>query len=88
MCISRSVNIVIIAVFPLFVAAMLSSSSYARIDRESIVGIWLFDEDGGVDSERTFIKQLVQKYVTDDFDEDFDDAQLLRRSTRRGGPGP
>jgi len=47
MCISRSVNIVIIAVFPLFVAGMLSSSSYARIDSESIVGIWLFDEGDG-----------------------------------------
>jgi len=31
-----------------------------------------FDEDGGVDSERTFIKQLVQKYIkTEDSDDLF-----------------
>jgi len=31
-----------------------------------------FDDDGGVDSERTFIKQLVQKYIkTEDSDDLF-----------------
>jgi nitric oxide reductase NorQ protein len=29
-----------------------------------------FSDDGGVDSERTFIKQLVQKYITDGSSED------------------
>ena len=29
-----------------------------------------FSNDGGVDSERTFIKQLVQKYINDGSDED------------------
>ena len=28
-----------------------------------------FDSSGGADSERTFIKQLVQKYVSDGSDE-------------------
>jgi MoxR-like ATPase len=37
-----------------------------------------FDKDGGVDSERTFVKQLVQKYITDDdVDENpFEDPQF------------
>jgi len=29
-----------------------------------------FSNDGGVDSERTFIKQLVQKYINDGSDDD------------------
>jgi hypothetical protein len=29
-----------------------------------------FSNDGGVDSERTYIKQLVQKYVKDESDKD------------------
>ena len=29
-----------------------------------------FSNDGGVDSERTYVKQLVQKYVKDDSDKD------------------
>ena len=29
-----------------------------------------FSNDGGVDSERTFVKQLVQKYINDGSDED------------------
>jgi hypothetical protein len=28
-----------------------------------------FSQDGGVDSERTYVKQLVQKYVQNDNDE-------------------
>jgi hypothetical protein len=29
-----------------------------------------FSNDGGVDSERTFVKQLVQKYINDGSDDD------------------
>jgi len=29
-----------------------------------------FSNDGGVDSERTYVKQLVQKYINDGSDED------------------
>jgi len=29
-----------------------------------------YSDDGGVDSERTFIKQLVQKYISDGSSED------------------
>jgi hypothetical protein len=29
-----------------------------------------FSNDGGVDSERTYVKQLVQKYVKDNSDKD------------------
>ena len=31
----------------LFVASILVSSSYARMDTESVVAIWLFDEEKG-----------------------------------------
>ena len=29
-----------------------------------------FDDAGGIDSERTFVKQIVQKYINDGSDED------------------
>ena len=34
-----------------------------------------FDSSGGVDSERTFIKQIVQKFVDDGTDEDLFNAE-------------
>ncbi len=35
-----------------------------------------FDEDGGVDSERTYMKQLVQKYIGSDSKEElFEDEE-------------
>ena len=40
------------------------------IDEASEVSIYpQFADDGGMDSERTFVKQLVQKYVSDGSDE-------------------
>ena len=38
------VKYLLIALVVLFVIGVVSSSGYARIDHESIVGIWLFDE--------------------------------------------
>ena len=36
-----------------------------------------FSNDGGVDSERTYVKQLVQKYINDGSDEDlFNEDEL------------
>jgi hypothetical protein len=36
-----------------------------------------FSNDGGVDSERTFVKQLVQKYINDGSSEDlFNEDEL------------
>ena len=53
------------------------------IDEAAQVSIYpQFSDDGGVDSERTFVKQLVQKYVNDGSDddlfnvEDIDDESL------------
>ena len=41
-----------------------------RTDESSEVSIYpQFGDDGGVDSERTFVKQLVQKYMNDGSDE-------------------
>jgi nitric oxide reductase NorQ protein len=41
------------------------------IDEAAQVSIYpQFSDDGGVDSERTFVKQLVQKYVNDGSDDD------------------
>ena len=34
-----------------------------------------FDADGGVDSERTYMKQLVQKYIGNDSEDDLFNAQ-------------
>ena len=40
------------------------------IDEASEVSIYpQFADDGGMDSERTFVKQLVQKYINDGSDE-------------------
>lgn len=41
------VKYLLIAMVVLLVVGILVSSSYARIDPESIVGIWLFDEEEG-----------------------------------------
>ena len=46
MGILKSTNLMIIGVVVLFVAGMLVSSSYAKVEPETIVGIWLLDEDG------------------------------------------
>ena len=53
------------------------------IDEAAQVSVYpQFSNDGGVDSERTFVKQLVQKYVNDGSDddlfnvEDIDDESL------------
>ena len=41
------------------------------IDEAAEVSIYpQFADDGGMDSERTFVKQLVQKYINDGSDED------------------
>ena len=41
------------------------------IDEAAEVSIYpQFADDGGMDSERTFVKQLVQKYVSDGSSED------------------
>ena len=37
----------LIGIVVLFVAGVLTTSSYARIDPKTVVGIWLFDDDGG-----------------------------------------
>ena len=37
----------LIGVAVLFVAGVLTTQSYARLDPETVVGMWLFDEDGG-----------------------------------------
>ena len=41
------VKYLLIAMVVLFAVGILASSSYARIDPEAIVGIWLFDEGKG-----------------------------------------
>ena len=44
-----------------------------------------FDDAGGIDSERTFVKQIVQKYVNDGTDEDLfnvEDAELENDSSQ------
>ena len=40
-----------------------------------------FDEDGGVDSERTFMKQVVQKYCGNTEDEDIFNAEGVEEET-------
>ena len=54
-----------------------------NLDEAAQVSVYpQFSNDGGVDSERTFVKQLVQKYVNDGSDddlfnvEDIDDESL------------
>ena len=43
----RSVNLMIVAMAVLFVAGVLTISSYAAIDPGTIVGMWSFDEGDG-----------------------------------------
>ena len=43
-----------------------------------------FSDDGGVDSERTFIKQLVQKYVSDGSSEDLFNEDEIEESNNIG----
>jgi len=41
------------------------------LDEAASVSIYpQFSNDGGVDSERTFVKQLVQKFINDGSDDD------------------
>jgi len=44
MRILKSTNLMLVGIFVLFVVGILVSSSYAGIDPEAIVGIWLLDE--------------------------------------------
>jgi hypothetical protein len=39
-----------------------------------------YSEDGGMESERTFIKQLVQKYVNDGSDEELFNEDEIERA--------
>ena len=39
-----------------------------------------FTDDGGIDSERTFVKQLIQKYITDGTDENLFNEQEINES--------
>ena len=39
-----------------------------------------YSEDGGMESERTFIKQLVQKYVSDGSDEELFNENEIERA--------
>ena len=39
-----------------------------------------FTDDGGIDSERTFVKQLIQKYITDGSDENLFNEQEINES--------
>jgi len=51
------------------------------IDEASEVSIYpQFADDGGVDSERTFVKQLIQKYITDGTDENLFNEQEINES--------
>ena len=40
-----------------------------------------FSDDGGIDSERTFVKQLIQKYITDGSDENLFNEDEINEST-------
>jgi hypothetical protein len=42
------VRFLLIGVVVLFVAGLLANSTYAAIDRKTVVGMWLFDENKGV----------------------------------------
>ena len=39
-----------------------------------------FSDDGGIDSERTFVKQLIQKYITDGSDENLFNEDEINES--------
>ena len=49
MCILKTIKLAVAGIFVLFAASILATSSYARIDPNSVVGLWLLDED--IDSE-------------------------------------
>lgn len=51
MRILKSTDLMIVGVIVLFTVGILVSSSYAKIDQETIVGVWLFDEGSGKDPE-------------------------------------
>ena len=40
-----------------------------------------FDSSGGVDSERTFVKQIVQKFISDGSDENLFNEQEVSEAT-------
>ena len=50
--------------------AGLLYDGFSLIEAADVIVFPLFPDDGGVDSERTFVKQLVQKYVDDAGEED------------------
>ncbi len=41
----------------------------------------MFSDDGGLESERTYVKQLVQKYVSDGSSEDLFNEDEMKDST-------
>jgi len=41
------VKCLLMVVVVLFIAGMLTTQSYAKIDPDTIVGMWLFDESKG-----------------------------------------
>ena len=43
-----------------------------------------YSEDGGLDSERTYIKQLVQKYVSDGSSDDLFNEDEIEESNMKG----
>jgi hypothetical protein len=49
-----------------------------QLDEAAQVSVYpQFSNDGGVDSERTFVKQLVQKYINDGSNDDlFNEDEL------------
>ena len=51
MRILKSADLMIFGVVALYTVGILVSSSYAKIDPETIVGMWLFDEGSGKDPE-------------------------------------
>jgi len=49
-----------------------------NLDEAAQVSVYpQFSNDGGVDSERTFVKQLVQKFINDGSDEDLFNVEDL-----------
>ena len=50
--------------------AGLLYDGFSLVEASDVIIYPLFPDDGGVDSERTFVKQLVQKYVDDTGEED------------------
>ena len=54
--------------------ASIMYDGFDLIDAAEVTIYPQFDSSGGVDSERTFIKQIVQKFVDDGTDEDLFNA--------------